>query len=68
MPTLTCQPFGGGDESIDGAQDAGVRAGDIRQDKSWRLIPLLFAGYIAAYLDRVNVGFAKLQMASANRS
>jgi MFS family permease len=29
-----------------------------------RLIPLLFLGYIAAFLDRVNVGFAKLQMAS----
>lgn len=28
----------------------------------WRLIPLLFFCYIAAYLDRVNVGFAKLQM------
>ena len=27
-----------------------------------RLIPLLFACYVAAYLDRVNVGFAKLQM------
>ena len=30
---------------------------------TWRLIPLLFAGYLAAFLDRVNVGFAKLQMA-----
>lgn len=30
-----------------------------------RLIPLLFLSYIIAYLDRVNVGFAKLQMASA---
>ncbi|MBC7482516.1 MAG: MFS transporter [Rhizobacter sp.] len=30
-----------------------------------RLIPLLFICYIAAYLDRVNVGFAKLQMQSA---
>lgn len=30
-----------------------------------RIIPLLFACYIVAYLDRVNVGFAKLQMASA---
>ena len=29
---------------------------------TWRLIPLLFACYVAAYLDRVNVGFAKLQM------
>ena len=28
-----------------------------------RLLPLLFGCYIVAYLDRVNVGFAKLQMA-----
>ncbi|MFN0180287.1 MAG: MFS transporter [Gemmatimonadales bacterium] len=31
---------------------------------SRRLIPLLFVAYIAAYLDRVNVGFAKLGMAA----
>ena len=31
---------------------------------SWRLMPLLFACYIVAFLDRVNVGFAKLQMVS----
>ena len=29
----------------------------------WRLVPFLFLGYLCAYLDRVNVGFAKLQMA-----
>ncbi len=29
---------------------------------AWRLVPLLFFCYVAAYLDRVNVGFAKLQM------
>ena len=29
---------------------------------TWRLLPLLFACYVVAYLDRVNVGFAKLQM------
>jgi MFS family permease len=29
---------------------------------AWRLIPFLFLCYVAAYLDRVNVGFAKLQM------
>jgi D-galactonate transporter len=29
---------------------------------AWRLMPILFIGYIVAYLDRVNVGFAKLQM------
>lgn len=27
-----------------------------------RLIPFLFLCYILAYLDRVNIGFAKLQM------
>src|SRR5256885_17151759 len=27
-----------------------------------RVIPLLFCCYVAAYLDRVNVSFAKLQM------
>jgi D-galactonate transporter len=29
---------------------------------AWRFMPLLFVCYIVAYLDRVNVGFAKLQM------
>jgi D-galactonate transporter len=29
---------------------------------AWRLVPFLFLCYVAAYLDRVNVGFAKLQM------
>ena len=28
----------------------------------WRLMPFLFICYFVAYLDRVNVGFAKLQM------
>lgn len=32
---------------------------------SRRLLPLLFACYIVSFLDRVNVGFAKLQMAGA---
>lgn len=31
---------------------------------SLRLIPFLFLCYVVAYLDRVNVGFAKLQMLS----
>ncbi|HKX62909.1 MAG TPA: MFS transporter [Verrucomicrobiae bacterium] len=28
----------------------------------WRLIPLLFLCYIIAYIDRINVGFAKLHL------
>ena len=30
----------------------------------WKLIPLLFLSYVMSYLDRINVGFAKLQMLS----
>ena len=29
---------------------------------SWRLIPYIFLLYIVAYLDRVNVGFAALDL------
>ncbi len=51
------------------SQDALVLKGAVLDEDaqlyrkvSWRIIPLLFACYVAAYLDRVNVGFAKLQM------
>ncbi|MGV9802764.1 MFS transporter, partial [Mycobacterium sp. NPDC003449] len=30
---------------------------------AWRLLPLLVICYLFAYIDRVNIGFAKLQMA-----
>jgi MFS family permease len=32
---------------------------------AWRILPVLMLGYLAASIDRVNVGFAKLQMAQA---
>ncbi|SRR5579884_171722 len=32
---------------------------------TWRLVPFLFVLYVVAYLDRVNVGFAALQMNAA---
>src|SRR3954470_19798037 len=32
------------------------------QKVSRRLIPYLFVLYVAAYLDRINIGFAQLQM------
>ena len=51
-----------GEESIDAAQDQAFEQATFARI-TWRLIPLLFAGYVAAFLDRVNVGFAKLQMA-----
>ncbi|WP_395745342.1 MFS transporter [Prosthecobacter sp.] len=43
------------------AADAAVSAATYRK-VAWRLIPFLFVCYILAYLDRVNVGFAKLGM------
>jgi len=42
-----------------------LTADAVYRKVAWRLIPLLFLCYIAAYLDRVNVGFAKLQMQQA---
>ena len=29
---------------------------------AWRIVPFLFLAFIVAYIDRVNVSFAKLQM------
>ena len=42
--------------------DHADRLEPIYSKVSRRVLPLLLLGYIAAYLDRVNVGFAKLQM------
>ncbi len=41
-----------------------LQAESIYKKVTLRLIPFLFVCYLAAYLDRVNVGFAKLQMLS----
>jgi sugar phosphate permease len=41
-----------------------IQAENIYKKVTLRLIPFLFICYLAAYLDRVNVGFAKLQMLS----
>ncbi len=35
----------------------------LRRKVAWRVLPLVFMLYIVAYLDRANVGFAKLRMA-----
>ncbi|WP_133649043.1 MFS transporter [Paraburkholderia flava] len=37
---------------------------NVYRKVSWRLTPLLLVCYLVSYLDRVNVGFAKLQMAA----
>lgn len=35
----------------------------LRRKVAWRILPLIIVLYLAAYLDRANVGFAKLRMA-----
>lgn len=43
--------------------DSPVSALDRARNKAyWRLLPLLFICYVVAYVDRTNVGFAKLKM------
>ena len=38
------------------------RLDQIYKKVSWRLLPFLLLCYFFAYLDRINIGFAKLQM------
>ncbi|MDA9529025.1 MFS transporter [Bradyrhizobium sp. CCBAU 25338] len=37
---------------------------DVYRRIAWRILPFLFFGYILAFLDRVNVGFAAVRMQS----
>jgi D-galactonate transporter len=47
-------------ENVAFTETAGIDR--IYKKISWRLIPFLLFCYILSYLDRVNIGFAKLQM------
>jgi D-galactonate transporter len=44
--------------------DAALEAATMRR-VSWRLMPFLLAAYVICYIDRVNIGFAALQMNKA---
>lgn len=44
------------------ATDMGDPVKALYRKITWKLIPFLCFCYLAAYLDRINVGFAKLQM------
>lgn len=42
---------------------------ELRREKmyrkiTWRLVPLLFLAYVISYIDRINVGYAKLDRKS----
>jgi MFS transporter, ACS family, tartrate transporter len=42
--------------------DPGVLPQVVRRKVAWRIVPLVFVLYLIAYLDRANVGFARLRM------
>lgn len=44
--------------------DTSVDEASVYRKVTWRIVPFLMLCYVVAYLDRVNVGFAKLQMLS----
>jgi len=45
-----------------GAATAANAADALYSKVSWRIIPLLIVCYMVAYLDRINIGYAQLQM------
>ncbi|MDF0546295.1 MFS transporter [Sphingobium sp. H39-3-25] len=44
--------------------DDGAMADRVFRKVAWRLLPLFIVCYAVAYLDRVNIGFAKLSMSA----
>jgi D-galactonate transporter len=46
------------------ASEQALEEDRVYRKVTWRIIPFLMLCYLVAYLDRVNVGFAKLQMLS----
>lgn len=51
--------------TIDTSTATPVRACDATHARiTWRLMPLLLVCYLFAHLDRINIGFAKMQMSA----
>ncbi|MDR5815101.1 MFS transporter [Caballeronia sp. LZ033] len=49
-------------DAIDGAAAQSVDEGKLYKKLLWRIAPILFLCHTFSFLDRVNIGFAKLQM------
>ena len=47
---------------------ADPRLGPLYRKITWRLLPFLLLCYVFAYLDRISIGFAKLQMQRTSAS
>ena len=37
-------------------------SGELYTKVAWRIVPVMFLCYVVAYLDRINIGYAQLQM------
>ena len=61
---MSSKSIGAGATHPAGLADPGILERGYRK-ATWRLIPFIFICYLFNYLDRVNVGFAKLQMLDA---
>lgn len=62
LPTFrSCQSFRVNEST---SMTVGTGSGEeaVYETLRWRLVPLLMLCYLVSYLDRVNIGFAKLQM------
>src|SRR6185436_3617908 len=62
LRTLTQNRIGESQMAVKPQVDRNSVAERCRRRVMWRLMPFLFVLYVIAYLDRVNVGFAALQM------
>ena len=66
MHATPLPPAAASTASIDTDTDTDTDTDDrLYRRISWRLLPLLMAAYVVAYLDRVNIGYAQLQMKDA---
>jgi ACS family tartrate transporter-like MFS transporter len=65
FPSGTAEPGSTVPSSHDSADDEKLNVAEqarLFNRITWRLVPLLFFCYVIAYIDRINVGFAKLQL------
>ena len=47
-----------------GPANSAAMSGQLYRKVAWRIVPVMFACYVAAYLDRINIGYGQLQMKS----
>src|ERR1700694_6153421 len=69
LAVCRCERYGVGDKTGETTMptqnaDLALEATTMRRG-SWRLMPFLLLAYLICYIDRVNVGFAALQMNKA---